>query len=106
MAWGKLDDSLDNHPKARRAGLEALGLWTRSISHAAGYLTDGAIDAGWLEERAGKRAGKLGELLIVAGLWEPVDDGFVIHDYLDYNPSREEVLRKRATESKRKADGK
>jgi hypothetical protein len=106
MPWGKLDDSLDNHPKARRAGLEALGLWTRSIAHAAGYLTDGHIDVGWLEERAGRQSKKLGDLLVVSGLWEPNSDGFLIHDYLDYNPSREEVLAKRAADSKRKANGK
>lgn len=103
MPWAKLDDSLDGHPKARRAGLEALGLWTRSLSHAAGYLTDGHIDAGWLEERGGRRAAKLGELLVVSGLWEAADDGFLIHDYLVYNPSREEVEIKREWDVKRKA---
>lgn len=106
MPWGRLDDSFDSHRKVRRAGLEATGLHARALSYCAGALTDGHIDPEWLEERGARKAAKLGELLVVAGLWEPNSDGFVIHDYLEYNPSRESVLAKRLAENKRKAEGK
>ena len=105
MPWGRLDDSFDAHRKVRRAGLEAVGIQARALSYCAGALTDGKVDPEWLEERAGRRASKLGELLVVAGLWEPNGDGWVIHDYLDYNPSRQEVLERRAADSRRKASG-
>lgn len=103
MSWVKLDDSTDSHRKVRRAGNEAFGIWTRSLCYSAGALTDGHVDPEWLEERAGKRALKVSELLVVAGLWEPNDDGWLIHDYLDHNPSRASVLAKRRTDSERKA---
>lgn len=102
MPWVKLDDSTDSHRKVRRAGNEAFGIWTRSLCYSAGALTDGHIDPEWLEERAGKRAGKVSELLLVSGLWEPNDDGWKIHDYLDFNPPRASVLAKRKADADRK----
>lgn len=105
MPWGRLDDSFDAHRKVRRAGNEAAGIYARGLSYCAGALTDGHIDPEWLEERAGRRAARVGELLVVAGLWEPNSDGFVIHDYLDFNPSRSEILERRAADSRRKAGG-
>lgn len=102
MAWGRLDDSFDAHRKVRRAGLEATGLHARALSYCAGALTNGHVDPEWLEERAGRRSGKLAEQLVAAGLWEPNSDGYVIHDYLDYNPSREQVEAKRRRDSERK----
>jgi len=102
MPWVKLDDSTDSHRKVRRAGNEAFGVWTRSLCYSAGGLTDGHIDPEWLEERTGKRAPKVAELLLVSGLWEPTDDGWMIHDYLDHNPSRAAVLAKRKADSERK----
>jgi hypothetical protein len=105
MPWGRLDDSFDSHRKVRRAGNEATGIYARALSYCAGALTDGHVDPEWLEERTGKRAVKVGELLVVAGLWEPNSDGFVIHDYLEFNPSRSEILERRAADSRRKAGG-
>ncbi len=105
MAWGRLDDSFDAHRKVRRAGHEATGVHARALAYCAGALTDGHLDPEWLLERVGRKAEKIGEVLVVAGLWEPNSDGYVIHDYLDYNPSREEVETKRRKDSERKARG-
>src|SRR5271165_5174026 len=102
MPWGRLDDSFDAHRKVRRAGLEATGLHARALSYSAGALTDGHIDPEWVQERAGSRGAKLAELLVTAGLWEPNGDGWAIHDYLDFNFSREEVESKRGWDAKRK----
>ena len=105
MAWGRLDDSFDSHRKVRRAGLEAVGLHARALAYCAGSLTDGHVDPEWLEERAGKRGEKLAQQLVTAGLWEPNSDGYVIHDYLEYNPSRAQVETKRRADAARKAPG-
>jgi hypothetical protein len=104
MAWGRLDDSFDAHRKVRRAGLEAVGLHARALSYCAGSLTDGHVDPEWLTERAGRRAERLAEQLVAAGLWEHNSDGFVIHDYLEYNPSREEVEASRAELSAKRSE--
>mgnify|MGYP003619309605 CR=1 FL=1 len=41
--WFKVDDTLHSHPKARRAGLTAVGLWAMSGSYCMSYKTDGFI---------------------------------------------------------------
>lgn len=104
MPWVRLDDNLDSHRKVRRAGNEAFGVWTRSLCYSAGALTDGHVDPEWLQERVGSKAvSRMAELLVVSGLWEPNSDGWVIHDYLDHNPTRASVLAKRKTDAQRKA---
>ena len=40
-------------------------------------------------------------LLVEAGLWEEVPGGYRVHDYLDYQPSKDEVITER--EKKREA---
>lgn len=105
MSWGRLDDSFDSHRKVRRAGNEATGVHARAISYCAGALTDGHIDPEWVLERAGGKtqAVRVSEVLVLAGLWTPNSDGFVIHDWLDFNPSREQILSKRRVDAERKA---
>ena len=102
MPWVKLDDSLDEHRKVRKAGLEALGLHLRALSHA-GKEMDDHIEPEWVEERAGRRGTKLAARLVEVGLWEANGNGWLIHDYHDYNPTREEWEAERA---KRSAAGK
>lgn len=40
--------------------------------------------------------------LVRAGMWEPADGGWIIHDYLEYNPARQDVLARRAADLARK----
>jgi len=40
MPFFRTDDQMHGHPKARRAGLSALGLWDMSGSHSMAYKTD------------------------------------------------------------------
>lgn len=103
MPWAKVDDTLHSHPKARKAGLPALGLHLLAMSYCGQYLTDGFVDRDWLDERLRTASEhKLPDKLVTAGLWHRGDGGFWIHDWLVYNPSRAEVEEKRA---KRKAAG-
>ena len=41
--------------------------------------------------------------LVDAGLWEETEGGWNIHDYLDYQPSRYEVLKQRREISKQRS---
>lgn len=89
IAWFKVDDQLHSHPKARRAGLEAMGLWLLAGSHCMSYLTDGFVEAWFVqswphgEELAGK--------LVQAGLWLEADGGWQFHDWEKFQPTRESV---------------
>jgi hypothetical protein len=102
MSWFKLDDNFGNHPKVNRAGNAAAGLWVRCGTYCAQYLTDGHIPL----EVAGQFGNRKEiEALLDAGLWVQNGDGYVMPDYLEYNPSREETLTKREAERVRKAGG-
>lgn len=90
MPWAKVDDKLHAHPKAAKAGLEALGLHLLAMSWVAGYQTDGFVPWDFVLQKADEA---LVERLVNAGMWEPVDDGFRIHDWLDYNPSKAQAKR-------------
>jgi len=43
MPWFKVDDALHSHPKTRKAGLAAMGLWVVAGSFSASYMTSGFI---------------------------------------------------------------
>lgn len=97
MPWFKVDDTMHSHPKARRVGLAAMGLWTMCGSHCMAYKTDGFVPE-WLT--TGYPQGKkLAAELVREGLWENAfqDDevGFQFHDWLHYQQSAEEIERDR-----------
>ena len=98
MSWAKLDDGFFRHPKARAAGKDGRALFIAGLCWAASHLTDGFIaetDLGLIAAEAEVRPAPTARRLVEVGLWEPVDGGWVIHDYLDYNPSAEAVREKR-----------
>jgi hypothetical protein len=105
MAWAKIDDASSYHPKARRAGLEAWGLYVASIVYSTKLLKDGVIASDALADvwPWGGNLRKLANRLVAAGLWDTADGGgWTIHDYLDHQSSRADVLAARAAESERK----
>lgn len=96
--WIRLDDGFASHPKLLRCDAEARWLYIAGLCHAARYLTDGHLlstDAINLAARL-KRPKVAIRQLVSAGLWEKVTDGFVVHDYLTYNPSRKQIEAQRA----------
>lgn len=104
MAWVKLDDKFHSHRKVRRAGLAAVGLHCRAMSYTADERLDGHVDLPWVKEVGGAQAMRLAQALVDAGLWETNGDGWVIHDYLDFNPSGAEISAKRSAAGKKGAE--
>ena len=115
MPWAKLDDQLHSNDKVEEAGLEAMGLWTLALSHAAALLTDGFVSAERVRRIAGnpKRGVRLAERLCAARLWHRADEpcpaghdecdrtrrstvGYRFHDWDDYQASRDDVEAGRA----------
>lgn len=102
MSWARIDDMFHAHPKAMDAGLEAIGLWAMALAHCANYLTDGHVKRSAAQRIAGAELDRLSAALVRVGLWEVhPTDGWSFHDYLDYNPSREQVLAERAVRKQR-----
>jgi hypothetical protein len=89
LSWVKLDDNFPDHPKVALLPLRARWVFIQGLCYAARYMTDGLIP----EQVANRWEGPAAPAALVeAGLWE-TDEGraFRIHDYLIYNPSKEEL---------------
>lgn len=103
MTWFKVDDTLHGHPKARRAGLAAMGMWALGGSYASQYVTDGFVPewfvVAWPQGR--RRAAEL----VAAGMWEPTvkgdEPGWQFHDWEHFQPSRAEIEADRASNRER-----
>jgi hypothetical protein len=101
MPWGKIDDRLHGHPKATAAGLDGMGLWVLALSWSSAYGTDGFVPEAKVSGLGGNA--ELAQRLVNAGLWDRVPGGYQIHDYLDYNPSAEQVEAQRQANAERQA---
>jgi hypothetical protein len=105
MTWVKLDDRYATHPKMLRAGPAALALDVAGLCYSAGHGTDGFVPAEALAAAAPflARAKALAAAaqLVAVGRWVPVEGGWRIHDYLDYNPSTAERDERKSAAVKR-----
>lgn len=88
MTWAKLDDHFHDHAKVIAAGHEAVGLFALTLTWACGQQSEGKVPANVPQRFAGRRSNELCRRLVTAGLYEVVEGGWLIHDFLDYNPSR------------------
>lgn len=93
------------HKKIAGLSDAAFRLWVSAMDRARAQGTDGQLDELDLDLVAkcppkGPKRTKLIAELVAAGLWEPTDGGWQIHDYLDWQDSSERVrtLRERARE--------
>ena len=93
MAWVKLDDGFFRHDKARAAGKDGRALFVASLAYAASRRSDGFIADTHLGVVAAEAEVRptVAKMLVQVGLWEVVDGGYRVHDYLDYQPSAEQV---------------
>ncbi len=113
MAWFALDDGFDTHPKVRKAGNAAVGLFVRLGVHATRHLTEGHLDGSIV--RSYGTGPNIKKLVAVGMLHEsghdcqrcpqPADGDYVIHDYLDYNKSRAQIEAARENARKRQQKG-
>ena len=99
MAWAKVDDSLWGSPKWLATPPRARGLWVTALSWCMDQLTDGYVPAHVLPTLGGNRTDA--KTLVTVKLWREADGGWIFHDWLDYQPSREKVLADRAAAAER-----
>lgn len=108
MAWAKLDDRYDDNPKIKRAWLMhmgAVGLHSMAVTYCCRHELDGLLGDAWIKEKLPVKRDRdaICAALVECGLFEVVADGFVVHDFLDFNPSREELRERREKDRVRKA---
>jgi hypothetical protein len=124
MAWVKIDDQFTDHPKAAEAGPLGVAMHVAGLCYCNRHLTDGFISeavaarllnfggiytaqfpGGILEESQEVHWRSVVDSLVHARLWEQIAgeySGWMIHDYLEYNPSKAETLAKREADVARK----
>jgi general stress protein YciG len=113
MTWAKFDDRYPWHRKVRGLSDAAFRMDVSAVCWCAENLTDGVIESEFLTLVSDVRnPRKVAAELVRAGRWHAEDHdcescpllppgAHVIHDYLDYNPTREKIERDR--EQRRKA---
>lgn len=98
--WLKVDDRFPEHEKVFVAGAllgrggtgRVLAVWLEAACYAARNLTDGFLPLRFVETmRHDRNPLQVGKALVEARLWEHARGGYRIHDYHDYNPTREEA---------------
>lgn len=91
MSWVRLDDGFHDHRKTLAVSLEAVGLYALGLTWASRQETNGT-----LPKRIARHLARVGDAaniceqadeLVAAGLWHDDGEQYVIHDFLDYNPS-------------------
>lgn len=123
MPWVRLSDDFTTHPKLVRVGPIGVALQVRMLCHCSRHLTDGHFSFGELmavcadiqaidyetsqghTDTVAKSAAKWLDVMLGAGIWEDLgNDDFYIHDYPEYQPSKEYVLTQRQRKAKNVAD--
>lgn len=105
MAWLKLDDQIFLNRKVAQCDTGAKMLYIVGLSYCANQLTDGFIPTGTLPLLAGMAgldwqiAKQSADKLLEVCLWSATAKGWQIPDYLEYNPSREQVLHNQVVRS-------
>jgi hypothetical protein len=105
MPWVRYDDNVANHPKVAPLDDASYRLWREALEWCAHNLTDGVIRTHQLGVTSVRASKPRAARLVDSGLWHngvtpPCDspkcppagpDGWVIHDYWDYQPTRQKV---------------
>lgn len=96
MGWVRLEDGYPEHPKIVEAGPLAMAMDVAGVAYCNRQLTDGFIPRAATRRlldltEFGVTAEDLVKRLIVAGRWVEEEDGYRVHDFLEYQPSRSQV---------------
>lgn len=102
MSWVKLDDHFWSNRKLERLSDKGYRLYMRGLGYCSQYLTDGILDATDLRTLGATR--KVVQELVEAEVWVPQGGHYRVHDYLEYNPTKENVLERRRKEAEKKAE--
>ena len=104
MTWVRLDDQFADHAKMLKTGPLAIALQVRALCWSNRQLTDGflpdsalpilLIEFDLYEEHDG-RAQDWPQKMVDNGLWDVATGGYQIHDYLDWNRSKAQIVAER-----------
>jgi len=118
MGWVRISDDFYDHPKFAEVGPLGIAVWLAGLAHCNRNLSNGRIPYPTAQRLlhfegigvfTGNYSGEDAEVkhgiaeLLEAGLWTDDGKAFWVHDYLDYQPSADEVKAKREANAARQA---
>ena len=127
MAWITIDDQFPDHPKLKSVGVFGLAIQIASICYCGRFLTDGFLSYSAAEAivrsvlskftrtdgtvwTPGLTSGHSGldaeevdwkAIMVESELWDEVKNGYKVHDYLLYNPTKSQVVERRESAKER-----
>lgn len=114
MSWAKFDDQYPDHPKIVEVGPLGLALHAAATCYCARYLTNGFVPTAMMNRLVSFDGisinnnavtnKEITDKLIQVGLIEIVPGGYLVHDYLEYNPPAEQVKAERERNRARQAE--
>lgn len=96
MAYAQIHTAALRHWKVAGLSDAAFRLWVSGLAYCQEHLTDGLIHRRVLPTLYPRLTGKAIDELLAVSLWHAAEDGWTVHDYLDWNASRDAVEAKRA----------
>jgi len=100
MTYFKVDDGIWGHPKFSLLSNDAIALWVMAGSWCGRYVTDGLLPFQSLAMVRGSK--QSAQELVDAGLWLETPNGWLFHDWHDYQYTKDEVESRRAYEREKK----
>lgn len=106
MAWIRLSDDYNDHPKFDNLSDGAFRLWHQAMGFCRKFHTDGLIPIASVRKFKAYTAKRLEELTRPwrggeHPLWDVTPAGVQVHDYLDWNLSKEEEEEERRSAADR-----
>jgi hypothetical protein len=101
VTWVRLDDNFPDHPKVDGLSDPAFRLYVTALCHAGRLLTDGFVGSSRVSRLLPRFKRSYVDELVEAGLWDVVEGGWQIHDFLDRNPSAAKVKAEREAAAER-----
>lgn len=102
MTYVRLDDKMPEHPKVARLSDRAFRIHVQGICYCQRNLSNGIVPK-YVADAWGKRC--ITTELVPRGLWIDVNaDDYEIHDFLEWNDSKESIESRRGKDLERKKD--
>jgi hypothetical protein len=108
MAWARFDDRFHGNPKVMgvwQTCPEAIGLYVMSVTYCSQHETDGLVHDWFLQtlQPIKSKRQRLTSALLNAGMFAEHEAGYMINDYLEFNPSHADLEAKREEAKTRRA---
>lgn len=91
--WFRVAVNMPRHPKVMGLGDAAFRAWMTAMAYCAEQRTDGVISKAAMSSivPGGQRGRRVLSELLDGGLLESLNGHYEVHDYLDWQESKEEI---------------